>query len=157
MQPRVAADQLGRGRAEPAGQGGVDEAKAALAINRVEADRRLVEKIDEAVALVADHPLHLVLGGDVLDVPEAVTGPAWDRVDGDVEPAGGDAARVIERHRGDGAPAGQRLAAQALEIGARLGAGHGAGETVEHRAIIGWEQVVEGAVGIGDAAVRARQ
>src|SRR5579859_5826054 len=103
VQPRITADQLGRGRAKPAGQGRVDKAKAALAIDRIEADRRLVEKIDKAVALVADHPLHLVLSGDVLDVPEAVARAAGDRVDGDVEPASRGPARIVKRHRRDGA------------------------------------------------------
>ena len=46
------------------------------AIDRIEADRRVVEEIDELVALVADHRLHLVARGDVLEVPEAVAGPA---------------------------------------------------------------------------------
>jgi hypothetical protein len=141
VQPDIAADQLGRGRAEPARQRRVDEQEAPVAIDRVEADRRLVEEIDEAVALVADHPLHLVARGDVLDMPEAVAGPAGDRVDRDVEPARRRAARILQRHRGDGARAGHRLAAQALEIDAGFEIGDRGGEAIErrrHRARRGW-------------------
>src|SRR6202043_837682 len=114
----------------------------------------LVEKIDKAIALVAHHPLHLVLSGDVLNVPEAIAGAPRDRGDGDVEPACRGAARVGEWHGGDGAATGDRLAAQPLKSGARLGAGDGDGKTVEHRAIIGREKIIEGGVGIGNATVR---
>ena len=38
-------------------------------------------------------------------MPETITRPAGDRVDGDVEPARRRAARILQRHRGDGARA----------------------------------------------------
>ncbi len=90
----VAADDLGGGAAKPPGQGLVDEQKPAGAVHRIKADRRVIEEFDELVALVADHRLHLVARGDVLDVPEAVAGAPGDRVDRDVEPAGDAAARI---------------------------------------------------------------
>src|SRR5215471_9230898 len=70
-EPDITADQLGRRRAEPARQRRVDEQKSAVPIDRIEADRRLVEEVDEAVLFLADHPLHLVARGDVLDMPKA--------------------------------------------------------------------------------------
>src|SRR5262249_34832979 len=72
MKPRVAADELGRRRAEPGGKRAIDKEKPARAIDRIAADWRVFEKIDELVALVADHRLHLVARGDVLQVPKTV-------------------------------------------------------------------------------------
>ena len=154
MQPRVTADQFRRGRAKPAGEGRVDEAESSLAIDRIKTDRRLVEKIDEPVALVADHPLHLVLSGDVLDVPEAIARSSGDRINGYVEPTGGGTTRIGEWQRGDGAPASHRLIAQTLKIDACFGPGNGPGQAVEHGAVIRGKKVVKSGVGIGDAAIR---
>ena len=92
MQPGVAADHFRRRAAEPSCEGLVDEQEAPARIDRVKADRRVVEKIDELVALVADHRLHFLAGGDVLEIPEAIARPSGDRVDRDVEPPGGGAA-----------------------------------------------------------------
>ncbi len=94
MQPRIAGEDLLGCATEPLGQGVIDEEKAAGAVDRIKADRCVVDEVDELVALVADHRLHLVAGGDVLQVPEAVARPAGDRVDRNVEPAGGPAAGI---------------------------------------------------------------
>src|SRR5207302_1960114 len=88
MQPRLPADDLLRGATEPFRQRVVDELKTPGAVDRIKADRRVVDEIDKLVALVADHRLHLMARGDVLEDPEAVARPAGDRVDRDVEPAG---------------------------------------------------------------------
>src|ERR1051325_455541 len=79
MQPGSAPDDLLGAAAEPFGQGLIDKQKAAAGLDRVEPDRRVVEEIEELVPLVPDHCFHFMPRGDVLDIPEAVTGAAGDR------------------------------------------------------------------------------
>src|SRR5262249_44035208 len=102
---------------EPSCQRIVDEEKSAIHIDRVKTDRRTVDKLDELVALVTNHRLHFMTGGDVLNIPESVTGSAGNRIDRDVEPAGGTAMRVAQRQRRYRLHSGGSPVAQALEIG----------------------------------------
>src|SRR5438270_2787811 len=120
MQPGTAPDDLLGAAVEPFGQCLIDKQKAAADIDRVKSDRGIVQKIEQLVALVADHRLHLVTCGNVLDIPEAVTGPPGDRIDGDVEPAGSGAASVTQRQSCDGTDPGSGAATQPLEIGRRF-------------------------------------
>src|SRR6185437_16640422 len=121
LQPGAAMDDLIGSAAEPLRQRLVDEEEAAGAVDRIEADRRVVEEVDELVLLVADDLLHLVPGGDVLQAPEAVAGAAGERMNRNVEPAA-DVARLADRQRGDGVPAGGDMAEQALKLFLRAAA-----------------------------------
>src|SRR3954454_14313602 len=102
MQPGSTPDDLLGAAAEPFGQGLIDKQKAAAGVDRVESNRGVVEKIEQLVALVPNHRLHFMAGGDVQDVPEAVTRAAGDRVDRNAEPAGSGAASVTQRQCRDG-------------------------------------------------------
>src|SRR5438045_7080208 len=119
MQPDATPEDLLGAAAEPFGQGLIDKQKAAACLDRVESDRGVVEKIEQLVTLVPDHRLHFMPCGDVLDIPEAVTRAAGDRVDRDVEPAGSGAASVTQRQCHNGTDAGSSAAAQPVEIGRR--------------------------------------
>ena len=154
MQPRAACDDFRRCAAEPLRERLIDEQKPAVAIDRVEADRRVIEKIDELVALVVDHRLHLVPRGDVLKIPETVAGPAGDWVDADIEPAGRYAPRIAQRQRRYRPCPRRGPAAQPLEIGLRIRVGEGGGNALQGRFGKLREQVVERRIGIGDAPVR---
>ena len=132
----------------------VDELKTPGAVDRIKADRRVVDEIDKLVALVADHRLHLMACGDVLEDPEAVARPAGDRVDRDVEPAGDPAAGIAQRQRRDRPRPGGCPAAQALEIRDRLHIGERGGEPRQRRFLRLREEIVEGGIGIGNPAIR---
>src|SRR6185437_1932033 len=87
-EPRAAVDELARRGAKPVGERLVDEEEPPLAIDRIEAHRRVIEEIGELHLLVADHLLHLVARGDVLEGPEAVAGAAGQKMRRKVEPGG---------------------------------------------------------------------
>ena len=120
-------------------------------VDRIESDRRIFEKLDELVTLVADHRLHFMAGGDVLDIPKAVAGPAGDRVDLDVEPAGGRAARVTQRQRGDAARR-PRPGCAAARNRPRIRVGEPPAMRCQRRVATAGRDG-EGGVGVGDAAV----
>jgi hypothetical protein len=69
VQRTAAVRQRRRRRAQPFGKGVVHEQEAALAIDRIEADRRVLQEVDDLCLFLANHLFHLPLGGDVLHQP----------------------------------------------------------------------------------------
>jgi hypothetical protein len=92
-------------------------------------------------------------GGDVLQAPEAVAGAAGERMNRNVEPAA-DVARLADRQRGDGVPAGGDMAEQALKLFLRAAAAFEPfGDRREGRGRRPREERMEGGVGVGDRLV----
>src|SRR5207302_10248282 len=84
-------------------------------VDGIEADRRVVEEVDELVLLVPDHLFHLVPSSDVLEAPEAVSGTAGQRMYRHIEPAAR-FVRFADRQRGDRMPARRGMGHQTLEF-----------------------------------------
>ncbi len=150
---RAALDQrAGRG-AKPFRQRLVDEEETARGIDRVEAHRRAVEEIRELPLLVADHLLHLVARGDVLEAPQHEAGPAGQPMRQDAEP-GLPGAALGKRDAAAGRAALARVEREAREIlGRRVARRDGARDRLE-RPRRAAEKAAKGGVGIGRGAVR---
>src|SRR5690606_4755150 len=83
VQARAPAhDVLGR-RFEPFGKRMADEQEAALVVDRIEPDRRVLEEVDELLLLLADDLLHLAARGGVVDAQHdrARESGQWRRLD----------------------------------------------------------------------------
>ena len=74
--------------AEPLGEGMIDVLKAPLAVGRIEADRGVLEEIDQLLLLLADDLLHLPARGNVGDAPQHEAGPALQGTGRDFQPFG---------------------------------------------------------------------
>src|SRR6185312_12179908 len=118
LEARAALDQLAGRGAEPVGQRLVDEKEAAVAVDRVETRGCVVEEVGELHLLVADHLLHLVARGDVLEAPQAVAGPPGEQMRREAEP-GGAAGAVAQRQATGGAAAARGILSQAQELARR--------------------------------------
>ena len=134
----------------------VDEEEAPVAIDRVEADRRVVEEIGELHLLVADHLLHLVARGDVLEAPEARSraarpGRCTERLNQAIA-----SAPDAQRQAAGGAAVLRRASCRSRKNSpTRPRPRRSAGAAgVERRAGELGEEAAEGGVGIGDLAVR---
>ncbi len=155
-EPGAALHQLAGRDAEPIRQRLVGIEEASLAVDGIEAAGRVVEEVRELHLLVADHLLHLVAGGDVLEAPEAVAGPARERMDREVEPRR-HARQRAQHDPAVGAAVAEGLVAQAVKFLRRLAAEADPPlDGVERLGGAVAEQSQEGGVGVGDGAVRGQ-
>src|SRR5579883_3065115 len=88
LEPRTAIDEIARRHPQPIGERLVDEEEAAVAIDGVEAGRRMVEEIGELHLLVADDLLHLVPRRHILEGPEPIARASRKEMGGKTEPGG---------------------------------------------------------------------
>jgi hypothetical protein len=154
MQIDAAGGDIVTRQAEPDGQGRVDEQEAAALVDGIEADRRMLDEIGEALLLAADDRLDLAARRDVLDAPDDVAGQELQRRSADVAPFDL-AGRPAHGDLGMAGDAGGGLRLQArqpvglVEILDELGLEHRL-----HRRHLAREHAAEGAGGEHDAAVR---
>jgi len=114
------------GGAEPVGQRLVDQLELAVAVDRVEADRRVLQEVGQARLLVVHDVLHLTLGGDVLQRPQHVAASILEGIGGELQPAH---AAVLGHHRGLVGGAGTALGG----IGQRRNLGTGGARVAQAR------------------------
>ncbi|MDE1904210.1 MAG: hypothetical protein KGI46_10170 [Alphaproteobacteria bacterium] len=129
----------------------VDEQEPADLIDRVEADGRIIQKVGELHALVAQHLLHGVTRRHVLEAPQRVAAAGCQRRDDQIEPLRV-ASAVGDRQHAERLAAAQRVVLQAHEIDA-AGAPRQRGE---RRAMQIGKETPECAVGV-DQRVVGRQ
>src|SRR5579883_2480622 len=134
LEPRTAIDEIARRHPQPIGERLVDEEESAIAVDGVEAGRRMIEEIGELHLLVADDLLHLVTRRDVLEGPESIARTPREEMRGKAEPRGR-AIGVTQREAAIGAAVMGGLMAQPRELRrGRLVVGEAALDRVERRA-----------------------
>ena len=150
----AALDQLAGRDAEPLAQRLVDEQESSRAVDRIEADRRVIEEIGELGALVADLLLHRVALGHVLEAPQAHAGAGRDPMRRDAEP-GDRPRRMRDRHSATGAALALKIAAQRREVRAAFASGESPRQGIERRPGQPGKAALEGGVDVGGLAAVA--